>query len=170
MKTSNGMKSKKQQSVLGIDPGVARVGWGIVGGEKDQFTAGPHGCIKTNKTLALSKRLQQIHKEIKSIIQKYHPDTIAVEQLFFYKNLKTAISVSQARGVILLATAQSDTSLREFTPLQVKQAVCGYGRADKQQIQKMIKILLKLKIIPKPDDTADALAIAVCCLASKNYS
>lgn len=170
MKTSNGMKSKKRQLVLGIDPGVACVGWGIVKGKKDQLTVGPYGCIRTNKNLLPEKRLSQIYHETKKIIQKNHPDLVAVEQLFFYKNVKTAISVSQARGVILLAVDQSNTPLREFTPLQTKQAISGYGRADKLQIQKMIKILLKLKKLPKPDDTADALAAAICCLVTKNHS
>lgn len=164
------MKNKEQQSVLGIDPGVARIGWGMVKEEKNQTTVQHYGCISTDKALSFERRLLLIHRGIEKIIQKYRPDLVAIEQLFFYKNIKTAISVSQARGVIMLAAQQSNVPIKEFTPLQVKQTICGYGRADKKQIQKMIKIILKLKKLPQPDDIADALAIAVCCLVTKDYS
>lgn len=162
------MLSKGSEVILGIDPGLASLGWGIVAKNKNTLIVGPRGCITTSKTSSLPKRLQKIYQEITKIIKKYRPQAIAVEQLFFYKNLKTAIVVSQARGVILLVGEQTHTPLREFTPLEVKQAICGYGRADKQQIQKMTKILLNLKKLPQPDDTADALAIAICCLTTKN--
>lgn len=163
------MKNKKARVCLGIDPGVASVGWGIAKKEKDKVTVYRQGCIRTNKTLPLEKRLELIYQAIKKIIKKYHPQTIAVEQLFFFKNVKSAISVSQARGVILLAIQEAKLPLKEFTPLEVKQTICGYGRADKQQIQKMIKIILKLEKLPKPDDIADALAIAICGLVTKNF-
>jgi len=155
--------------VLGIDPGVASVGWAVVRGKNDSVSFQQAGCIKTSKLDLFGKRLELIYQAINAIIKKYHPDVIAIEQLFFYKNVKTAIAVSQARGVILLAAEQAGLPITEFTPLEVKQAVCGYGRAEKQQIQKMIKVLLQLEKIPQPDDAADALAIAVCSLITKEY-
>lgn len=162
------MNRKKPVRILGVDPGVALVGWGIVEGIHDKLKAKDYGCIKTDRRLPLEKRLVIIHRELQKIINKHKPEVVAIEELFFFKNVKTAISVSQARGVIMLAAEQSKIPIQEFTPLQVKQATCGYGRADKIQIQKMIKIILKLKTIPKPDDTADALAIAVCSAVSNN--
>lgn len=164
------MKIKSPQYCLGIDPGVAMVGWGIIKKEKDKIFLMHSGCIKTAKTLPLEKRLEHIYQEIKRIIQKFQPQTAAVEQLFFYKNVKTAIAVSQARGVILLACSEKKIPLQEFTPLEVKLAICGYGLADKQQVQKMVKIILKLTKLPEPDDMADALAIAICGLVTKKLS
>jgi crossover junction endodeoxyribonuclease RuvC len=162
------MYIKKPATILGIDPGFALVGWGVVEGIHDKLIAKDYGCIETDKRLPIEKRLAIIYKELQKIIRKYKPDIISVEELFFFKNVSTAIAVSQARGVILLAAEQSKVPVQEFTPLQVKQTICGYGRAEKAQIQKMIKIILKLKTTPKPDDTADALAIAICSAVSKN--
>ncbi|MFA6272505.1 MAG: crossover junction endodeoxyribonuclease RuvC [Patescibacteria group bacterium] len=162
------MNIKKPVTILGVDPGFALVGWGVVEGIHDKLVAKDYGYIETDKSLPLEKRLAIIHKELQKIIRKFKPDVVSVEELFFFKNAKTVLAVSQARGVILLAAEQSKVPVHEFTPLQVKQTICGYGRAEKAQIQKMIKIILKLKTVPKPDDTADALAIAVCSAVSKN--
>lgn len=155
--------------MLGIDPGVARTGWAIIEGKKDIVSFQDSGCINTAKTTPFEKRLATIYQEITGLIKKYNPDTVVVEEIFFHKNAKTAIAVSQARGVIMLAAEQAKKQIKEFTPLQVKQAICGYGRADKQQVQRMIKAMLKLEKIPKSDDAADALAIAVCGLITKEY-
>jgi crossover junction endodeoxyribonuclease RuvC len=162
------MITKQPSRILGVDPGFALVGWGIVEGIHDKLIAKEYGCIKTEKNIPLEKRLAIIYLDIQKIIKKFKPDIVSVEQLFFFKNVTTAIAVSQARGVILLAAEQAEVPVQEFTPLQVKQTICGYGRAEKEQIQKMIKLILKLKTVPKPDDTADALAIAICSAVSKN--
>ncbi|MFA6525144.1 MAG: crossover junction endodeoxyribonuclease RuvC [Patescibacteria group bacterium] len=162
------MNIKKPVTILGVDPGFALVGWGVVEGIHDKLVAKGYGCIKTDKNLPLEKRLVIIYKELQKIIRKFKPDVVSVEELFFFKNVTTALAVSQARGVILLAAEQLKVPVHEFTPLQVKQTICGYGRAEKAQMQKMIKIILKLETVPKPDDTADALAIAVCSAVSKN--
>lgn len=149
--------------ILGIDPGTATIGFGII--KKDKKTLGliDYGCIKTSADLSTGERLSKLHKELNSLIKKYKPDIVAVEDIFFFKNLKTAIKVSQARGVILLTIAELKIPTFECTPLQVKQAVACYGRAEKTQVQKMVKTLLNLKEAPKPDDAADALAVAICC-------
>lgn len=151
--------------VLGIDPGTATTGWGVIKKTK-QLKMIKYGCIKTSADLSTADRLNKIHKELSSLIKKYKPSIVAVEDIFFFKNLKTVIKVSQARGVILLTAAKAKIRITEYTPLQVKQAVACYGRADKAQVQKMVKTLLNLKEIPKPDDAADALAIAICCAHS----
>lgn len=128
-----------------------------------------YGVISTPSNHDFEKRLGDIYKELKKIIKKYKPDIIGIEDLFFFKNVKTAIKVAQARGVVLLTANLASISVAEFTPLQVKQAVTGYGRADKNQIQQMVKNILKLKEIPKPDDAADALAVAICCAQTNKY-
>lgn len=148
--------------ILGIDPGTATTGYGVVKKEKGNVKHVAHGCILTKPSSSLEERLQIIFKELTELIDKFKPETVAVEELFFASNAKTAISVGHARGVILLACSQKKLSVWEYTPLQVKQAVCGYGRGDKQQIQKMVKTLLSLEEIPRPDDAADGLAIAIC--------
>lgn len=160
--------------ILGIDPGTAIVGWGVI---NDDYSAGGRKCpqalkcgiISTKAGTPDADRLEIIYDSICAIIKEEKPDLIAVESLFFFKNQKTVMTVSQSRGAIILAVKKSKTPLFEYTPLQVKQAVTGYGRADKKQIQEMVKVLLRLKEIPKPDDAADALAIALCCAqSSKN--
>lgn len=151
--------------ILGIDPGIADTGFGLI--EKDErgnFKCLDYGSIQTKAGLEMSDRLNSLNKELEKIIKKYRPDLIAVEQLFFCKNVKTALVVGQARGVILLSAKQSGVKTVEFTPLQIKQAVSSYGKASKMQVQKMVKILLDLKEIPKPDDAADALAVAICAI------
>lgn len=161
--------------ILGIDPGTATTGFGIIeklkvhppaGGQKLEVI--DYGCIKTSADLTTAKRLKELHNQLTNLIKKFKPGIVAVEDIFFFKNLKTAIKVSQARGVILLTAAKSNIPIFEYTPLQVKQAITSYGRAEKIQVQKMVKILLDLKEIPKPDDASDALAVAICCANSIN--
>lgn len=148
--------------VLGIDPGSAITGYGLVKQIGNKLTAVDYGCIRTSPSLSLELRLQRIFKDIRQLINEYKPDYYAVEELFFNKNVRTALTVGQARGVILLAGAECGLDVYEYTPLQVKQAVVGYGRAEKAQIQFMVKTILGLPETPKPDDVADALAIAIC--------
>lgn len=148
--------------ILGIDPGTAIVGFGIIKKEVNKLYMVDYGCIETKSNLPMPDRLVKIFLGIKKIIKKYHPEIVACEELFFFKNLKTAITVAQARGVILVAARSSKINIAEYTPLQIKQALSGYGRADKKQIQKMVSLLLNLKSIPEPDDAADALAVAIC--------
>lgn len=148
--------------ILGIDPGTAIVGFGLVDKEGNSFKTLEYGCIYTEAHMDLEKRLHIIYRELDEIIKKYKPDEMAVEDLFFNNNAKTAISVGQARGVIVLTGELNGINQATYTPLQVKQAVVGYGRAEKKQVQKMVKTILGLEKIPKPDDAADALAIAIC--------
>ncbi len=147
--------------ILGIDPGIGRCGWGVVEVQSSKLKVKSFGCIETPPSMEVSQRLAEIHRDILSLIKKYSPDALAVEELFFNTNAKTAFVVGQARGVVLLAGAESKIKNYIYTPLQVKIAVTGYGRAEKEQVGKMIKTILNLKTVPKPDDTADALAIAV---------
>jgi len=148
--------------ILGIDPGLAIVGYSLVEKKGNKLKAHDFGVIRTAADLSNVDRLNQIYSQLTSIIKEYQPNDMAVEKLYFNQNVKTAIKVGQARGVILLTGAQSDLNVAEYTPLQVKQAVVGYGRADKQQVQQMVKALLNMVNIPKPDDAADALAISIC--------
>lgn len=148
--------------ILGIDPGTATVGWGVIDVQGGKSTAVAFGHISTSKDLAPEKRLVEIARDLEEILQKYQPEEAAVEELFFYNNQKTIITVAQARGVILLTLEKFCVSIFSYTPLEVKQALTNYGRADKSQVQLMVKALLKLPTIPKPDDTADALAMALC--------
>lgn len=147
--------------IVGIDPGTARVGWGVIEGDKQNYSMIRYGCIETPKEDQAHHRLQAIHDQLYELLVTEKPDQVVVEQLFFARNVTTAIGVGQARGVILLAIARAGLPVFEYTPMQVKQAVTGHGRAEKAQIQTMIKLLLKLKELPKPDDAADALAIAL---------
>ncbi|OGH78354.1 MAG: crossover junction endodeoxyribonuclease RuvC [Candidatus Magasanikbacteria bacterium RIFOXYC2_FULL_40_16] len=153
-------KSDKTR-ILGIDPGFGRVGWGVVEKIKGDWKHVAHGCIETDKKLIFIDRLVQIQLELNKIIRKYNPNRSAVEDLFFYKNVKTAIQVGQARGVILLTLKQAGLPVDEYTPLQVKQSITGYGRAEKGQIQKLIQMHLQMKDKIKQDDAADALAVAL---------
>lgn len=148
--------------ILGIDPGTATTGFGIVEKKQSKLISVDYGVISTPKELDMSNRLLILYEDIKEIIDHYKPDIIAVEQLFFARNVTTAITVGQARGVVLLAAQKADLKIIEFTPLQVKQSVTGYGQATKKQVQEMVKKILDLSQIPKPDDAADALAIAIC--------
>jgi crossover junction endodeoxyribonuclease RuvC len=153
--------------ILGIDPGTATTGWAIVEDAQKNPQLIACGCVNTSKLNSDADRLVEIGRDIGSLIKKYKPNEAAIEDLFFFKNLKTAITVAQARGVILYEIKKKLIPLFAYTPLQVKQALTGYGRADKKQIQLMVKNILKLKEIPKPDDAADAVAIAICHLNSR---
>lgn len=153
---------------LGIDPGTAICGYGLVEHRGSSLRAIDYGAIQTSPRLSTSERLVIIHRDIDLLIKKYNPDIIGVEQLFFNKNVSTAMSVGQARGVILLAAAQNGIELTEFTPLQVKQSVVGYGKAEKAQVIYMTQRLLNLPAKPHPDDVADALAIAICTTHCNN--
>lgn len=148
--------------ILGIDPGYAIVGVGVVEYIGNKFRTLEYNAITTPAGMPTVERLQKIYQEMNMYIDKYHPDAMAIEELFFNSNQKTAINVAQARGVLLVAAANRGIPINEYTPLQVKQSVTGYGRADKKQIQQMVKMMLGLNVIPKPDDAADALAIAIC--------
>ena len=154
--------------ILGIDPGLATVGYGIIEYRGNSFTTLDYGAILTEAHTECNSRLLSMNAQLINLINMFKPDAVAIEELFFNKNIKTAIAVAQARGAILLTCAQNNVPTFEYTPLQVKQAVVGYGRADKNQVQQMTKILLNLKAVPKPDDTADALAIAICHAHSNN--
>jgi len=155
--------------ILGVDPGTATTGYGVLDYRKDKFKTLDYGCILTKSGLDLSERLCLIGGELEKIIKKFRPEAMAVEEIFYFKNIKTVISVSQARGVILLTGRKKRLTVFEFTPLQVKQAVVGYGRADKKQVQAMVKAILGLKEIPRPDDAADALAIAICAASNIKF-
>jgi crossover junction endodeoxyribonuclease RuvC len=148
--------------ILGVDPGTATVGWGVIEVLKGQTALVAYGHISTAKELPLNKRLLEIATDLRSIIALHQPDEASVEELFFFKNQKTVISVAQARGAILLTLEEKGVIISGYTPLQVKQALTNYGRADKAQVQTMVKAILKLKEIPTPDDAADALALALC--------
>ncbi len=148
--------------ILGIDPGFAITGYGIVKYEGNKFSVIDYGAVTTESTKALSERLLILYNGLEDLITRYKPSAVAVEELFFNKNIKTALNVGHGRGVALLAAARLGVEVFEYTPLQVKQSVVGYGRAEKAQIQQMVKLILNLKAVPKPDDVADALAIAIC--------
>lgn len=147
--------------ILGIDPGIARCGWGVIQVESSKLKVENCGCIETKPSVLVEKRLLMVYKEIIKLISKHKPDSIAVEELFFNTNAKTALVIGQARGVVLLAAAENNIPIGVYTPLEVKMTITGYGRADKNQIGQMVKTLLKLKEVPKPDDVTDALAIAL---------
>lgn len=147
--------------ILGIDPGIGRTGWGVIASEQGNLRALNYGCVETPAGMDMEKRLQVLYEQISRIIHEEKPDALAIEDLFFNTNAKTALVVGQARGVVLLVASQNNLSLGVYTPLQVKIAVTGYGRAEKGQVGQMVKTILKLTNIPKPDDTADALAIAI---------
>lgn len=147
--------------ILGIDPGTAIVGFSIIEYKDKKINLLEYGCIYTAKELPMEERLLQIFNGIEEIIKKYSPEHMAIEELFYFKNNKTVISVGEARGVILLAGKKNGLSIQGYTPLQVKIGITGYGKADKKQVQLMVKTLLKMDEIPKPDDAADAIAIAI---------
>lgn len=148
--------------IMGIDPGTAITGFGALNQEGNRLRSIDYGVIRTTPDLSGSQRLKIIYQQVTELIKRFSPQEIAVERLFFSKNTRTAFDVGEARGVILLAAAMQGVEIMEYTPLQVKMAVVGYGRADKRQVQEMVRVLLGLKVIPKPDDAADALAMAIC--------
>ncbi len=148
--------------ILGIDPGYAIVGWGVLEYVHGRFSVHGYGAITTPAGMPFEKRLETIYQDMCSVISKYQPECLSIEKLYFTNNKTTGIDVAQARGVILLAASHAGLSIHEYTPPQVKQAVVGYGKAMKQQVMEMTRSILKLRAVPKPDDTADALALAVC--------
>ena len=154
--------------ILGIDPGLAIVGWGVVDYSASHFKVLGYGAIETPAGMPTEERLSMIYDGIKQLINTYHPEHIAVEELFFNTNITTGIRVAEARGVIIMTAHRMGVKVFEYTPLQVKQAVVGFGRAEKKQVITMVTMLLGLKKPPKPDDTADALAIAICHAHSGN--
>lgn len=153
--------------ILGIDPGIADTGYGVILVEGTSLTCLAYGSIKTPAGQELPLRLATLFKELNKIIKKYKPDKAAIEELFFNKNVKTALIVGQARGVAILALVNNNLSISEYTPSQVKSSVTAYGKASKAQVQKMVKLILKLDKLPQPDDAADALAVALCALNNK---
>ena len=155
--------------ILGIDPGTATTGYGVIENNHGKLKVVDYGCILTDKKLEMPERLDLIASNLKNIIKKHKPQIMSVEELFFFKNAKTIITVGQARGVILFVGKNQGLKVCEYTPLQVKQAVVGYGRADKNQVQQMVKSILGLNEVPKPDDAADALAVAICCASSIKF-
>jgi crossover junction endodeoxyribonuclease RuvC len=155
--------------ILGVDPGTAITGYGVLQSDGDDLKVVDYGAIITPADWLMPRRLSHIYAELTALIAHHQPTDAVIEKLFFSKNVRTALSVGQARGVALLAAAQANLAIHEYTPLQIKQAVVGYGRADKNQIQQMVKMLLQLDSIPQPDDAADALAIAICHAHSARY-
>lgn len=147
--------------IIGVDPGTARLGWGIIKNQKGDQTVGDYGCLETKPGLSDARRLEILFDGFNQLLDEHQPDAVAVEDLFFFKNQKTIIKVSQARGVILLAAQIKNIDSFSYSPPQIKLAVTGYGKADKRQVQQMVKTILKLSSVPKPDDTADALATAL---------
>ena len=152
--------------IIGIDPGTAITGWGVVEGAGDDLVAVAYGTITTTAGTPLPQRLQVIYRELTAIVDQWQPEASAIEELFFSKNAKTALAVGHGRGAAMLALANANLPITEYKPLEVKQALTGHGGADKLQMQHMVKLLLKLDDIPRPDDAADALAVAICHLHS----
>lgn len=148
--------------ILGIDPGYAIVGWGVIEYKSNKFRVIDYGAVTTQAKTPFPQRLADIYSQLNEIILKHRPEVMSMEKLFYNNNAKTVIDVAQARGVITLAAKQNAVEIFEYTPLQVKQSVTGYGRAVKKQVQEMTRVILNLEKIPKPDDTADALAMAIC--------
>ena len=163
------MDNKQHCRILGIDPGTAITGWGLVLDDRKKPRMEAFGCIETSKHKDNVERLKEIAHDLEELIKKYQPDEVAIEELFFFKNLKTAVKVAQARGVLLVTVAKAKVPIFEYTPLQVKQAITGYGRADKKQVQQMVKCILGLQTVPQPDDAADALAAAICHQQARRF-
>lgn len=157
-------------TILGIDPGIGRTGWGLISEEKGRFKSVDYGCIETYPKDTEIDRLAQLYEQIEKLFKKHSPDEVVIEELFFNTNQKTALSVGQARGVVLLSCAQNKKNPHVYTPLQVKMSIAGYGRAQKSQIAHMVKSLLNLKKTPKPDDVTDALAVALTYAFSKRMT
>ncbi|MCW3490802.1 crossover junction endodeoxyribonuclease RuvC [Dethiobacter alkaliphilus] len=148
--------------IIGIDPGIATTGYGIVDSDGHRSVAIEYGCVLTDKDLPGPQRLQCIYRELSAVVSRFEPQVMAVEKLFFNKNINSAMQVGEARGVAILTGMHAGLDIFEYTPLQVKQSVVGFGRAEKKQVQQMVKVLLNLTKIPRPDDAADALAVALC--------
>ncbi len=156
--------------ILGIDPGIATTGFGVIETtDHYDYQMLDYGCIKTESRFIFSERLQQIYKDMQILLKKWRPTAIAIEELFFNKNVKTAITVAQARGAMMQQFAVAKYEIAEYKPQQIKEAVCGYGKAEKKQLQKMVQLILKLPYMPTPDDAADALAVAICHANSMKF-
>ncbi len=149
--------------IIGIDPGLKNTGYGIIDVERGVEKLVDYGCIETSSSEPFEERLANIYKTLAELMERYHPSDLAIEELFFSKNTKTALAVSHARGVVLLCARHQRQKIHEYTPLEIKQALVGYGVADKSQVQMMVKILLRLSEVPEPDHASDALAAAICC-------
>lgn len=162
--------SKSNLCVLGIDPGTATTGWAILCEKKGEIIPLAYGHIATSPKKSDDERILEISRDLRDIIKKYEPSEASVEDIFFFKNQKTIVTVAQARGAVLLTLRQNNVRVSSYTPLQVKQAITGYGRADKKQMQEMTKSILNLEKLPKPDDTADAIAIAICHINSRKLN
>ena len=156
--------------IIGIDPGYAITGFGVLEYEGNHFKLIESGSIQTKAGIPLPTRIAKIYDDMNGLIEKYKPDAIAIEELFFNRNTTTAIGVAQGRGAVLIAAAKTNTPIYEYTPLQVKQGVTGYGRADKKQVQMMVKTVLGLEKVPKLDDTTDAIALGICHAHSHRFS
>lgn len=157
-------------TILGIDPGTGRMGYGVVLKEKGRIRHVMHGCLETPPHTPHADRLIGIHEKLIELIETHRPDIVGVEKLFFSKNTKTAMSVSEARGVILMTARKYKVRIVEHTPMQIKQAVTGHGGADKQQVQQMVKMLMNLAAVPRPDDAADAVATAYCAAVTESLA
>ncbi len=156
--------------ILGIDPGLAISGYGILNYVGNKFEVIDYGAVITDSTEEFPKRLKKIYDSYMNLFELYKPEAVAIEELFYNKNTKTAIAIAEARGVHLLAAENKNIPLYEYTPLQIKQGIVGYGRAEKKQIQEMVKVILKLDKVPKPDDVADGLAAAICHAHSLKFA
>jgi crossover junction endodeoxyribonuclease RuvC len=148
--------------ILGLDPGTATTGFGVIAIEDKDFRLLDYGCITTSKTHTLAERLNQISNDLQEIVDTWKPQAVAIEEIFFSKNIKTAMHVAHARGALMQKLSSNGYKIHEYKPQQVKEAVCGYGKAEKIQVQKMVQLLLKMEHLPHPDDAADALAVAIC--------
>jgi len=156
--------------ILGIDPGTAKLGFGIIEANRQRVKYKTHGCIETQKGIVPEKRLAKLYREMKKIIKRYKPQVVAVEKIFFAKNAKTAMAIAEARGAALAAAAGNNREIVHYAPLRVKQAICGFGNATKKDVQENVKKRMKLKKIPQPDDAADGLAIALCYATMELHS
>jgi len=156
--------------ILGIDPGTSLIGYGIIEAGNGKVSCVSKGCVVTPKNIPNADRMVKIFNFFSDLVKKEKIDLAAIEKIFFFKNAKTVVEVSEIRGIVILALKLKNIEIREFTPLEVKQAVSSYGRASKQQVQQMIKMILSLEEMPKPDDIADALAIAICCANTVRFS
>lgn len=161
-KNSGYVEMKNFMVIMGIDPGFAITGYGIVKYEGNKFSVMDFGVIATKADMEFAERLFELSSRLEELIALYKPDAVSIEELFFSRNTKTALAAAHGRGIALLAASKSGAAVAEYTPLQVKQAVVGYGRADKIQVQQMVKVILNLPNVPRPDDAADALAVAIC--------
>ena len=162
-------KGKEALTILGVDPGYAILGWGIIEYRSSIHRLVAYGTVETDKDMPMPLRLKEIYTGLTALIEKYRPDTCAIEELFFNSNQKTAIKVGEARGAAIVACAEAGLEVFEYTPLQIKQALTGYGRADKSQMQEMVRQILGLERAPRPDDAADAVAAAICHANSSVY-